>query len=341
MRWKNKLAYFSLCLFVLSLILLALSENTLVQKTINHTVCDRVRNLLSILSSAFPFSLFELSLIMSPLIVFLLVRYVTKDVAKLGTRAIRTLSFLSLLPTLYILTLGISYRTDGLQGDAISVNDSESVFRAVDIISQSVNNIGEINETSNLNEIREELAKTYAEISHAYGLNYYNLPKPKTLLLSKAVSRLGIYALYSFPTGEVNINTEIPEYLLPFTLAHEYAHSLGVSGEAEANFLAYLACRASKNPYIRYSGEISMLEYFLADISKYNREMYIKVYNNLSQQALSDLQKHREYAKKYQSLKLYTFSEKMNSIHLELWDKNGASSYSAVVGYVTSYLLPE
>lgn len=341
MRRKNRLSYFFLSILAVSLLLLALSYNIHIGRTINRTVCDKVRNLLSALSSVFPFSLFEVGVILSPLIIFILVRYVMWDITKLWTRVIRALSLISLLPTLYILTLGISYRATEIAGNSSSVNSGERVFRAAAIISENISNIGELKDVPTLEEIRAELSKSYLEISHEYGLNCYNLPKPKPIALSQIMSRLGIYALYSFPTGEVNINTELPVYLVPFTIAHEYAHSLGVSGEAEANFLAYLACRAAGNPYIRYSGEISILEYFLIDIAKCDKEMYTNVCKTLSCQAVSDLERHRGYAEKYHNRKLYTISEKMNSLHLQIWDKNGAAAYSAVVGYVTSYLLPE
>lgn len=340
MRLKNVSARISLCILAVSLILLALSDNIRIGRALNRTLCAALRRFLSLFSSVFSFSVFEVGVILSPLIVFLLVRYVVGDSGKLKTRLIRVLSILSLLPTLYILTLGIPYRTAviGGKGDVV---ESERVFSAAEVIFKNLTDTGEPKVPPTLDEIRTELSESYYEISHAYGLTFYNLPKPKPIALSKIMSSLGIYALYSFPTGEVNINTEIPDYLVPFTVAHEYAHSLGVAGEAEANFLAYLACRASKNSYIRYSGELSMLEYFLADILKSDKEMYTKIYKNLSSQALFDLEQHREYAAKCRTRKLYVISEKMNSLHLEIWDKNGAYAYSSVVEYVTSYLLPE
>ena len=81
----------------------------------------------------------------------------------------------------------------------------------------------------------------------------------KPIIFSQMLSRLGIYGFYSFLTGEVNINTEIPQVTVPSCIAHEYAHSQGFSREGEAEFLAYLVCRESDSDLIKYSGNISAL----------------------------------------------------------------------------------
>jgi hypothetical protein len=80
----------------------------------------------------------------------------------------------------------------------------------------------------------------------------YALPKP--VLSSEVMSRLGVSGVYSPFTGEPNYNSDMPDFQLPFTMAHEMAHQRGVARESEANFVAYLVCINSRDPFIRYSG---------------------------------------------------------------------------------------
>src|SRR5262249_4322454 len=46
----------------------------------------------------------------------------------------------------------------------------------------------------------------------------------------------------------------------PFVVAHEWAHLAGYADEAEANFVAYLACRHG-DAAARYSAALIMIEY--------------------------------------------------------------------------------
>jgi hypothetical protein len=77
---------------------------------------------------------------------------------------------------------------------------------------------------------------------------------PKPLLSSEVMSRLGVSGIYSPFTGEPNFNADVPDFQMPFTLAHEMAHQRGVARESEANFVAYLVCISSRDPFVRYSG---------------------------------------------------------------------------------------
>jgi hypothetical protein len=65
---------------------------------------------------------------------------------------------------------------------------------------------------------------------------------------------MGLGGIYSPFTAEPNYNADMPDFQLPFTMAHEMAHQRGVARESEANFVAYLVCVSSRDPFVRYSG---------------------------------------------------------------------------------------
>jgi hypothetical protein len=77
---------------------------------------------------------------------------------------------------------------------------------------------------------------------------------PKPLFASGAFTRIRLSGIYSPFTGEPNYNADMPDFQLPFTMAHEMAHQRGVARESEANFVAYLVCVSSRDPFVRYSG---------------------------------------------------------------------------------------
>jgi hypothetical protein len=77
---------------------------------------------------------------------------------------------------------------------------------------------------------------------------------PKPVYSSEVLTRLGISGVYFPFTAEPNYNADIPDFQLPFSIAHEMAHQRGVARESEANFVAYVVCVNSRDPFVRYSG---------------------------------------------------------------------------------------
>lgn len=77
---------------------------------------------------------------------------------------------------------------------------------------------------------------------------------PKPVYASEVLTRLGISGVYFPFTAEPNYNADIPDFQLPFSIAHEMAHQRGVARESEANFVAYVVCVNSRDPFVRYSG---------------------------------------------------------------------------------------
>jgi hypothetical protein len=81
-----------------------------------------------------------------------------------------------------------------------------------------------------------------------------NFTPPKPVYFSDFLTRLGISGFYFPYTGEPHYNADAPDFQIVFSMAHEMAHQRGVARESEANFVAYLVCVSSRDPFIRYSG---------------------------------------------------------------------------------------
>ena len=80
--------------------------------------------------------------------------------------------------------------------------------------------------------------------------------------------RLSIAGIYNPFTGEANVDNALPSLPLIFTTAHEIAHGYGVTSEAEANFVAFIACMQSDDPLAQYAASYSIWRQIAHEINK-------------------------------------------------------------------------
>ena len=69
---------------------------------------------------------------------------------------------------------------------------------------------------------------------------------------------VGTLLVHTPLTGEVAVNPNTPAIALPFTISKGMANRLSIANDGDAEFAAFLACTASSNSAVRYSG------YFMA-----------------------------------------------------------------------------
>ena len=74
---------------------------------------------------------------------------------------------------------------------------------------------------------------------------------------------------YYFPFSmEANYNRQMYITNMPVTMCHELSHLKGFILEDEANFIGYLACVDSEDPFFRYSAYLSVIGYLDRDFIK-------------------------------------------------------------------------
>jgi len=71
----------------------------------------------------------------------------------------------------------------------------------------------------------------------------------------------GISGYYNPFSGEAQVNTKVPGFLLPYITCHEMAHQLGYAKENEANFVAYLVAQQSTDAQLKYAAYLEMFLY--------------------------------------------------------------------------------
>ena len=333
MNLKRIISYLFLLFFAFSVgifILCLLLPN--VANYLNFFVASYPRAYFASLGALVGFSIFEILVISLPLFIFLALLYINRAKGNrvASQRFVFLLSLMSILPSSYICMIAVPSLSSSLIAFESGEVESSDVILAAKTLSVGVNELSDqgCRELS-YTFLSDEFSNVYEALFLEYGLPPHKLQTVKPMYFSKALSYTGALALYSPPTGEINISTEIPDYMTPFTVAHEYAHCLGIAGEGDANILAFVACERSENPSVQYSARLFMLEYLLSDLYTMDKKMYINVYNSLDDKVKSDIRAHAEYSKKYESSSAFRIFEGLNLAHVKIWDIDGANSYSA------------
>jgi len=314
------------------------------------------RAALSYITVWIPFSLAEAILIMIPVTFALLLVYSFKlsaDTVK-STRFIITV--MSLIPTLYclfILGFGTGYYTSpidqklGLERKDVSADElyytSMIIGEELNKLTEEINFITESSSVSpySVRETSDFICEAYEKIYSEYEFISPLWSRVKPIVLSEPMTYTHIGGVYTFFTGESNVNTNFPDYTIPYTIAHELAHQRGIAREDEANFVAYLVCISSDDPYIRYSGYLNMYEYVISALYSADPELYSQTISCLDIEIRYDMYAFSKFFDKYRDSVAADISGAVNDTYLKLQGTEGSRSYGLVVDLTVAYYLTE
>ena len=90
-------------------------------------------------------------------------------------------------------------------------------------------------------------------------------------MLAGNIGKYGGFLGYYNPfSGEAQVNTKVPAFIIPFTACHEIGHQLGFASESEASFVGYLAVRSGNLPCLIIRHILTCLGYANAEL--YSRD---------------------------------------------------------------------
>ena len=189
-----------------------------------------------------------------------------------------------------------------------------------------------------------EMAKiagaSYERLSEEYPVfKGTNARVKKLSLIGEYLMYNGIIGMYMPITAESGVPYSVPNAVLGFTMAHEAGHRLGLAGEEEANFAAFLACISSDDLRMNYSGYYNAFSYCFSALYKVNPEKALQLYESHDDEGARALKLDRkdtsEVYKRYES-PLKEVSDQINDTYLKTFsEENGIQSY----GQVTDYLI--
>ena len=290
------------------------------------------------ISSLLPISLTELLVILAlPLVVFLVVLFIVrmrKSTAKkeTATKAGRFLcGFLSFALLMYMISHGANfyrYSTAQLMGLDTSQKTPEQLLEVCLYLGEKAAELREelpVDEngvTVLPEDIYTELTRAssgYEPLVEAYPWLWTSVSRQKPVQLSYYWSYTGIVGMYFPFFAECNVNIEQSDFEIPFTAAHESAHSRGIAFEDECNFYAFLSCINSEYPEYRYSGYMDAFMRCSNALFNYNIEMWEQAQAVVTEGMKADFVSHNEYIEKFSTQVI----EGPGDIEVNPWDVAG------------------
>lgn len=320
----------------------------------NGTVGAGVRKFLAWLTSVFPFSLAEILLYAMPLLVIAVGVYAYRRRCETWKSTFvflgSVVSVFSLLFSLFVFTLGTGYHTApldqrlDLQEGAVTEEELyDTALWLTEEVNKAANGVtfgryGSSVMPYDRKELNKRLMAAYAPVCDAYPFIQRMESRVKPVMASGLMSYTHITGVYSYFTGEANLNTAFPDYTLPFTAAHELAHQRGIARENEANFVAFLVTDASEDPYIRYSGYLNLWEYVMNTLYEVNGEAYKTLLGMLDERVIGELKAYSAFFDTYRDATLADVSSAVNDTYLKLHgNEAGVASYGLVVDLAIAY----
>ena len=321
----------------------------------NQYIAAFFRAVFSHITVWIPFSLAETLILFLPVLFVAVLIHALRSAAKGWRRAVYSivslLSVIALIYTMFVATFAAGYHTTRLD---TKMDISRRKVSALDLAETTAilatgmhENLEEITfryrgssvMPYSYDEMSRLLVEAYDRVCEVYPFVQKLNSRVKPISLSEPMTYTHISGVYTMFTGEANLNVNYPDYVLPYTAAHELAHQRGIAREDEANFVAFLVCIASDDPYIRYSGFMNMYEYVSSALYSASQEYYSMIHAALDSRVVYEMRAYSTFFDKYRDNVVADVSEAVNNSYLVIQGTEGTKSYGMVVDLAVAYLL--
>ncbi len=349
---KFSYVFFGLALISVILYIIAIN-NVEFANFYNMHISSIFRGALATVTNIIPLSFAELLVICAPIILFFLIRLGMKKYCAswrdVGIFCLTVLSFLALVFSVFINNFGIAYYTstldERLELDKKTVSAGELASTAEWLIAEVNSLIDDVDfedkgssiMPQSIREMNNSLLSSYKKVSKEYPFISELTSYIKPIMLSEPMTYTHIAGVYTFFTGEANLNTNAPDYSLVYTTAHELAHQRGIAREDEANFIAFLVCAANDDAYIRYCGYMNLCEYVLNALYSADKELWETTYKKLDNRAIYEMIAYNDHYEKYRDNVVGEISGAINDSYLQANGTQGSVSYGLVVDLAVAY----
>lgn len=305
-----------------------------------------VSSVLSRLASPFGFSLTEWTVVIAIVAFFWIIASSIRKGRRWWKCLVRELALIALVCAWFYGAWGLNYfRSDiytRLGAAPMPYEEAEFKEFLSEFAEQLNANWCPVEESARVDKssLEAEVKRWYAALPPEAGLCK---PKPwqhpKQLSFNRLYSAVGVLGFIGPAFDEMHVNHDVSPLEYPFIFAHEYSHVLGVSNEAEANFWAFEACRASGSQAVRYSAWYMLLSFTAGNIrSLLGEEAYQAWADTLIPEVYVDLELAQlhwrglrwDWLSKAQH-KFYNFFLKTNRI------SDGTANYGQVLRLVLTF----
>jgi len=186
----------------------------------------------------------------------------------------------------------------------------------------------------------KQVAQEYIRLANEYAV--FDRPRAGLVKRSLFGGRIMSYvdlAGYYFPwAAESTVSSDVVDTHIPFNIAHETAHAIGIGPEAECNFAAWLACKDSEDLRFRYSGWLSAYIYGANALYANDYDAWYRQFETLCPQAVHDLQVLNESIARFENTRINQLGSQANDALIKATGQaEGIRSYGKVVDLMLAY----
>lgn len=186
-----------------------------------------------------------------------------------------------------------------------------------------------------------QTTEAYAALSKTFSFFQAQYGPPKPVILSRSLSYTNIEGIYIPLTVESNVNVDMPDSAIPSASCHEMAHKYGFAREDEANFIAYLACMASDDREMMYSGTLLALTTSMNSLASYDGDAYWKIYETYCDGIKRDLCAESDYWIQFEGPVAETSGDWNNAYLKSNKQADGVQSYGRMVDLLLAKMQAE
>lgn len=339
-----------------AVMLIVIRNNSAVAEVISQTTGRGIRATLTAIFNIFPFSFTETLIIASPVLLAAVIIIMVKK----GKRGLcfATRFFCALMCVVFtVFSCFVFGYESSYYGATIEENtgvvrnklSKEELRDAADILRERAmaefDNIYFLESGASVmpysfSELNTKLNADYLKFNEKYPAYQRMYSRIKPVILSEPWTYTHISGLYSFFTGEANLNVNYPDFIVVTSAAHEMSHQRGIGKEDEADFAAFLVCIGSDDPYIRYCGYVEYYRNVLDRLYGADKDMWQEVRSREDSRISKEFSSFSKFFDKYRENVAATVNTAINNAYIEAHNQpEGVKSYGLVVDLVVNYIL--
>jgi len=352
----------SLCLIIFAIVSLPIHIAFLLNERFadffNRYIAAGFRFFMAKLTGWYTLSVAEILLLGIPVILAIIIYLAYKASRKDRTARIRLVcglfSIITFFYSSFIFTYSAGYRGSTLDEklglERVNVSASE-LYESSMIVVKELNKYADkveygedhfANIPYSYKELNKKVNEAYKKASAKYDFLQDMSTNVKQIMLSEPMTYTHISGIYTFFTGEANLNVNYPDFNHAYTMAHEMAHQRGIARENEANFVAYLVLLESDDDFIRYSAYFNMYEYLTNALYSADKDLYKEILNMTDRRVIYELIAYSDFFDKYRENTAADISNSLNNSFLQSQGQtNGTRSYGLVVDLTVAYYKAE
>ena len=355
---REYIPIYSLIVFALTFISLILFTIVLNSESFadffNYHLTYPTRIIMTWSTVIFPFSVAEIVIYLSPILLGLAIYFAVKF-GKKGKRAsIKYLTVVLSIPCLifvtFVWTYSSGYHTTkiedkmGLDRDAVK---KEELVEAYKIIVNELNDLVDKIEYDDTGasimpysyaEMSGKICNSYERFIEKHPVLQTFYSKIKPIIASEPMTYTHLSGIYSFMSGEANVNVNYPDFIVATSSAHEMAHQRGIARENECNFIAFAVLLESDDPFLRYSAYLDVY----SNITNALYEEDPKLLSNVptDKHIIEDRRSYSRFFDKYRDSAAADIAGSINNSYLQANGQvEGTKTYGMITEMVCAYLL--